>query len=110
MQQSLNKKVSIDEFNEVLSQKVDFNALRTSIESKANINDLDQIRRMLDKVIKELEQRASYKEFESHIIFTKNGLEDLHKELLLKASIKDLCTLLDQKANVDDVNQTLSLV
>lgn len=59
---------------------------------------------MLDKVFKELESKCGYKDLESHIIFTKNGMEDLHKELLLKASIKDLCTLLDQKANVEDVN------
>ena len=65
---------------------------------------------MLDKVFKELESKSSFKDLEGHVIFTKNGLEDLHKELLLKASIKDLCTLLDQKANVEDVNQTLSLV
>jgi hypothetical protein len=34
----------------------------------------------------------------------------LNKELLLKANIKDLITLLDTKANVEDVNNTLSLV
>ena len=87
--------MSIDDFNEVLSQKVDYNALRTSMETKANISELDGMRRLLDKVFKDLESRASYKDLESHVIFTKNGMEDLHKELLLKASIKDLCTLLD---------------
>ncbi len=30
--------------------------------------------------------------------------------MLLRATIKDVCTLLDQKANVEDVNATLSLV
>ena len=91
----MNKKVSIDEFNEVLSQKVDYNGLRTSLEAKANISEIDGIRRMLDKLIKELESRANYKDLESHVMYTKNVMEDLHKELLLKASIKDLCTLLD---------------
>ena len=36
--------------------------------------------------------------------------EELHKELLLRATIKDVCTLLDQKANVEDINSTLHLV
>lgn len=36
--------------------------------------------------------------------------EELHKELLLRATIKDVCTLLDQKANVEDINSTLQLV
>ena len=37
-------------------------------------------------------------------------IEDITKELMLKASIKDLCQLLDQKVNVVDLNSTLSLV
>jgi hypothetical protein len=100
----LNKKVSVEDFNDALSQKVDYNALRTSIEAKANIGEMDGIRRMLDKVFKDLEYKANFKDLEGHVMYTKNALEDLHKELLLKASIKDLCTLLDQKANVEDVN------
>ncbi len=42
--------------------------------------------------------------------FAKNTFEDLNKELLLRASIKDVCTLMDTKANVEDVNHTLALV
>lgn len=42
--------------------------------------------------------------------FAKNTFEDLNKELLLRASIKDVCTLIDTKANVEDVNHTLALV
>jgi hypothetical protein len=37
-------------------------------------------------------------------------MDELHKELLLRATIKDVCTLLDQKANVEDINSTLALV
>jgi mannose/fructose/N-acetylgalactosamine-specific phosphotransferase system component IIB len=65
---------------------------------------------MIDKIVKEVEFKSSYKDHENHINFSKNAFEELHKELLMKASIKDVCTLLDQKANVEDVNQTLSLV
>lgn len=35
------------------------------------------------------------------------NIEEIKKELLLKASVKDLCVLLDMKANVEDVNLTL---
>lgn len=34
-------------------------------------------------------------------------IEKLGKDVLLKASIKDICTLLDIKANIDDVNHAL---
>lgn len=32
------------------------------------------------------------------------------KELLVRVTIKDMCTLLDQKANLADVNKTLEMV
>jgi len=55
----------------------------------------------------EMEGKPSYKDLEMHSNFTKGCVEDLNKELLLKASVKDLCQLLDQKVNVNDMNQTL---
>jgi hypothetical protein len=57
-----------------------------------------------------LEIKAGQRDVEGHALFTKNAIEELSRELVLKSSIKDLCMLLDQKANVDDVNTTLSLV
>ena len=40
----------------------------------------------------------------------KSQFDGLSKELLLRVQIKDLCTLLDQKANLNDVNRTLEVV
>lgn len=40
----------------------------------------------------------------------RTAVDELHKEVLLRATIKDVCTLLDQKANVEDINATLALV
>jgi mannose/fructose/N-acetylgalactosamine-specific phosphotransferase system component IIB len=84
--------------------------LRSTLDTKANINEIDGLRRILDRVLKEIEFKCSFKDLEGHINYTKNALEEVNKELLLRASIKDLCTLLDQKANIEDVNSTLSLV
>ena len=42
--------------------------------------------------------------------FIKNQFDGVAKELLLRVQIKDLCTLLDQKANLNDVNKTLEVV
>lgn len=80
------------------------------METKANISDFDSIRRIMDRVQKEVEFRASYKDIENHVNFTKNAFEEVNKEMLLKAGIKELCTLLDTKANTSDINHTLSMV
>ena len=65
---------------------------------------------MVEKLIKELELKSNYRDFESHVAFTKVSLQELNKDLLLKVDIKDMCTLLDTKANVEDINRTLALV
>lgn len=50
---------------------------------------------MIERVLKEVEFKASFKDLENHINYSKNVFEDIHKELLLRAGIKDVCTLLD---------------
>ena len=61
-------------------------------------------------MVREIESKSSAKEFDQHVHFARSAIEDLHKELMLRATIKDVCTLLDQKANVEDINSTLALV
>lgn len=107
---SLGKKIGLDEFNEALAQKVDMGVLRAMLDQKASLNDVDSVHRMNDRLLKELEVKCGARELESHIGFCKAVFEDLNKELQLKANIKDLITLMDQKANVEDVNNTLALV
>ena len=84
--------------------------LRASLDQKVNFSELDPLKRLLDTLAKDLESKASFREVEQHTSFTKTLFEDFSKELLLKANIKDLIPLLDTKANVEDVNSTLSLV
>ena len=80
------------------------------MEQKANYTDIEAQQRFLEKIVREIEARASAKEFDQHVHFTRSAVDDLQKELMLRSTIKDVCTLLDQKANIEDVNSTLSLV
>ncbi|OMJ77346.1 hypothetical protein SteCoe_23096 [Stentor coeruleus] len=42
------------------------------------------------------------------VFYLENKIQELAKDILLKASIKDICTLLDMKANIEDVNIALT--
>ncbi|CDW81229.1 UNKNOWN [Stylonychia lemnae] len=110
IQMNITKKVGMEEFNEALSQKVDLTMLRSSLDQKIGFSEYDGMKKLLDRIIKDIEGKSSFKDLEAHVNFCKNVFEDLTKELLLKANIKDLIPLLDTKANVEDVNGTLSLV
>jgi hypothetical protein len=50
---------------------------------------------MVERLAFELENRPNFKDMESHGMHTKGLIDDIAKELMLKASIKDLCSLLD---------------
>ena len=46
----------------------------------------------------EIEDRLPLKDFENYINTNRNALDLMQKDILLKANIKDICTLLDTKA------------
>ena len=50
------------------------------------------------------------RELEGNTEYVRTQLDTIAKELLLRATVKDLCLLLDQKANLVDVNKTLEHV
>lgn len=50
---------------------------------------------MLEKVAREVQSCSSSKEFDQHVHFARAAMEDLQKEVVLRATIKDVCTLLD---------------
>jgi molecular chaperone DnaK (HSP70) len=64
----------------------------------------------MEKLIREVESKTPAKEFDQHVNITRTAMDEMHKDLLLRATIKDVCTLLDEKANVEDINSTLALV
>lgn len=97
----------MSELHTYLSEKVDVSQVNRLILSKASQDDLASIRRELDRIFQELKLRAPKEDMEHHILTTKAALEEVGKDMLLKASVKDICTLLDMKASVEDVNQAL---
>ncbi|OMJ85842.1 hypothetical protein SteCoe_12756 [Stentor coeruleus] len=44
------------------------------------------------------------------VVYLENKMKKLEKDLLLKVAIKDVCTLLDMKANIEDVNVALTQI
>lgn len=76
----ISRKADLKEIREVLQGE----GHREQVNFKAHMNSLQT-------------------ELEKHVAVTKEAFEDLYKSTLLKADIKDVCTLLDLKANSDEV-------
>lgn len=103
----LSKKCSLDEMRELLNSKVDNHQLRSILDSKASRSDCDSIKDSIDRVIRELDTKASLKELQNHIDFTKSSIEDMTKEIIQKAKSRDLVTLGEEKANREEVEKML---
>ena len=71
---------------------------------KSKFEDLNQMQNFMEELKGDTVKRQDW---ESHVYKLQEELDKLGKEILLKANIKDICTLLDIKANIDDVNHAL---
>ena len=96
--------VQIAEFNRILEDKVDLDMLQDLNAQKASCVEVDSLKKLIDRVAYEMEHKPGFKDLEKQSISTNDLIEELQRELLLKASIKDLTQLLDQKVNVGDMN------
>ena len=106
----LEKKPSMLEMEKQLSLKADERNLLMGMEEKANKTDVEVLRLKVEKEERDIGNKVEYHELENHIGHTKGAIEDMNKELLLKSNIKDVITLMDMKANIDDVNKALQEV
>ena len=76
-----------------MDTKADVEIIQQINGSKATVQDLDSTRKMVERLGFEIENRPGFTDLEGHVAHTKGLLEDLTKELMLKASIKDLTAI-----------------
>lgn len=88
------------ELMSVISRKADFNEVKLFLDDK--LSELTETTHM------RAHAKNTQTELERHIAATKEALDELYKATLLKANIKDVCTLLDHKANADEVSQAFA--
>lgn len=105
LNQQLAKKQNSDDIIEVLNSKVDYGQMRQIIENKANRSDYESMRDILDRLIRDIDNKASNKELQNHIEFTRSSIEDMTKEIIQKAKSRDLISIAEEKANREEVEK-----
>lgn len=101
----LSKKCDSDDMAVELAAKVDTHQLRQILDNKANKSEFDAVRDTIDRVIREVDSKASAKELEGHIEFTRSSIEDMAKEIIQKAKSKDLIGVIDEKASREELER-----
>ena len=100
----LSKKISLNEISALLTDKAEKKAL----DCKVNMSDFDKLKNQIDTLIKELNSKVSNDKFELSNKNIISSIEDISTSLTLKANIREILTLLKNKAEVDDVNNALN--
>ena len=93
--EDVEDKVSLEQFNRLIS-------------TKSSNGDIDRLKAELGNLKKVIDAKLHQNEFlkAQEIILKKYG--QLEEDIGQKSNIKDVCTLLDKKSNIEDVNRALS--
>ncbi|EAR84714.1 hypothetical protein TTHERM_00637160 (macronuclear) [Tetrahymena thermophila SB210] len=105
---AVSKKANLQDIQDILNSKVDASMVQQIISKRANSKEVEALRVIVDKISVDIEEKLTVNDFENHVLQTKNALDAIQKDMILKANIKDVCALLDTKANIDDMNKALT--
>ena len=106
----LGKKADISEVERLLNRKVDREQLEAAMGSKAGATEMERARGNIDQLKKMLETKVDRREHSQNNEQTLKKFSQINQDLNLKSNIKDVCLLLDQKSNIDDVNKALTQI
>ena len=107
---AVSQKANQEDFRTLLDEKVDMSVMKTYLNQKLGLAEFDSLKVIVERLHSDIAQKAGQRDLEAINDFMKSQFDGFSKELLLRVQIKDLCTLLDQKANLNDVNRTLEVV
>lgn len=91
-------KAGVDATNEALALKADANLVENSINLKASMRDYEILKGRVDELYKVKLDNEKYETLHKKIVA---GFEEMSKDIGLKSNIKDVCKLLDLKANTN---------
>jgi len=94
----------------ISEEKLDLQIFKTAIQQRVSYAEFESIKQIVERVQHECINKAQAADLERTNEYIKGQFDTIAKELLLRATVKDLCILLDQKANLVDVNKTLEQV
>ena len=107
---ALEKKVNSTDLNQMLSNKADAIAFNIAIQNKANISDIENLKLTIDKISKENLNKLDFNKFEAYINDTRQAVDELQKDLMMKSNLKEMLHLLKNKSDIDDVNKALTQI
>ena len=112
LEKRLSFKADTADVQKLSSQMLQPMNLTEALSAFAHREELETLRQSMAGMRVDIIKKANQSEMDQHIASTRSALEDVARDIVLKANIKDVCTLLDMKASnfhtdIDDVNKAL---
>jgi len=102
-------KAGIDATNDALAQKADAILVEQVLDQKATKEELGLLKKEFGSRIEQVSTlKLDTDKFELHTSAIKSTLENVGKDITQKSNIKDVCKLLDLKANNSSVEKSIS--
>jgi hypothetical protein len=107
---ALEKKANVFDVTAIVNGKSDAVATNLSIQTKANLSDFENLKLTVDKLSRENLNKLDFNKFDAYITDTRSAVEEIQRDLMMKANIKEMLNLLKNKSDIDDVNKALTQI
>lgn len=106
----IDKKANQFDLNNLLAAKADVMAVNNTLQNKASSSDLEKVRVAVERLIKDVLNKIDFSKFEVFLKENRKQVEEIQKDILSRATIKEMINLMKNKADIDDVNKALTQI
>jgi len=106
----VEKKANMYDVTTLLNNKADTGSISMAIQNKVGLSEFESLKLAFEKNNREVMNKLDYGKFEAYMSDTRGSIEDIQKDLVMKANIKETLNLLKNKADIDDVNKALTQI
>lgn len=107
---NLDKKANLTEVANLLAMKGDINQMQINLQNKPSITDLENLRFSLEDLAKDLFNKFDYDKYDNFMHEIRLAIEDINKDLMIKANIKEMISLLKNKPDLIDINNSITKI
>ena len=108
IQDILNMKADVTQMNNIKQSCSNVESILKGLDNKISRNEFDSLKLTLEQLSQDYINKIDYSKFDSFANATSSTIEEIQKDLMMKANIKEMMSYLDNKADIDDVNKALS--
>ena len=104
---NLDKKANVSDVTNLLNTKADLGNTQNSLQNKVNTQEFESLKLIVDRINKEIVNKIDFNKFDAYMIDNRTVIDEIQKELGLKANLKETLALLNKKADIEKVNAAL---